>query len=578
MRMSTMFGRTLRQAPAEAETESHKLILRAGLARQHAAGIYSYLPLGWRVIKKIEQILRDEFDATGGQELLAPVLNPAELWQESRRYDEYGPVLLKLEDRGERQFVLCPTHEEPVTDLARREIDSYRQLPFHVYQIQTKMRDEPRPRGGMMRLREFLMIDGYSFHTGLDDIDRYYPVIFQAYLNIFKRCGLSIIPVEADSGAMGGSASHEFAALSENGEDWVALNEQTGYAANLEKAIFDKTIPGYTPAPPSSNAPQAVATPGVESIERLERFFGLPAYRFLKTVLYVDQNGPVLAAIRGDLQVNEVKLANLLGSLDLRLADEATFTQLGSVPGFISPVGLPSGVRVVADDSVTMMGTLEWIVGANKKDLHLTGVVYGRDFCADKVADIALAYSGAPGIDGGRLELRRAIEMGHTFKLGNRYTQALHATYRGEDGEEHLPVMGCYGIGIDRLMSTIIEQHHDERGIVWPVSVAPYMIHLVALNTDDAAAFAAAEQLYLRLTQAGFEVLYDDRSDATPGVKFNDADLIGIPVRVTISKRTLNQQSVEVKPRHAKTFDLLPLDGRTLEDRLNALLVEAKDG
>lgn len=552
MRISHMFGTTLRQAPAEAEITSHKLLLRAGAVRQLAAGIYSYLPLGWRVIRKIERIMQEEMDAIGGQEIGLPILHPAEIWQETGRWYDVGPEMVRLKDRADRDFVLGMTHEEIVTDLARREIRSYRQLPFMAYQIQRKIRDEARPRGGIIRLREFLMKDAYSFHPDQASIDEYYPSMYQAYHNIFRRAGLNVIAVEADTGMMGGTGSHEFMLLSPNGEDTVVVCSNCDYAANLEKAEFVKPEPV---AAATGLPTERVSTPGVKTIEALAAFLNLPQGQMLKTVAYSTGEQLVAAIIRGDLEVNEAKLAKVLGTANYHLASDEELRAAGIHPGYMSPVGL-KGVRVIADDS--LKDGSEYVAGANEPDAHLLHVHMGRDVRPDDVADIASAREGDTCTRcGGTLRAQRGIEVGHTFKLGTRYSSALGADYLGPDGKQHPIVMGSYGIGLDRLVAAIVEQNHDDKGIIWPRSVAPLDIHLVALGVDDPNVAAYGEEVYKELQAAGFDVLYDDREE-TPGVKFNDADLIGLPLRLTVSPRNIREDRVEAKLRSSKEATLVP--------------------
>ena len=554
MRFSKMFGRTIREIPSDAELISHQLSIRAGLIRQLAAGIYSYLPLGWRVIRKIEQIMREEMDAVDGQELSMPVVQPAEIWRITGRYDAPapGPALLRFKDRTGHDMVLAMTHEEAVTDLARQELNSYRQLPVMVYQIQTKFRDEPRPRGGLVRVREFIMKDGYSFHPDQESLDAYYPRIYQAYLNIFRRCGVETVPVEADTGIMGGSASHEFMVLSEAGEDTLVLCPECKYAANAEKAEFAKGEGPQGPPLPLERVP----TPGTTTIEAVARLIGVETRQTLKAVFYSTPEGQVIfAVIRGDLDVNPAKLSNVLGGVELHISTEEELKAAGIVAGYASPVGL-SGMRVIADDSVTRAHNL--VAGANEPGYHLKNVNYPRDFQAERVADIALARSGDPCPRCGRpLTASRGIELGHVFKLGTKYSAAVGATYLDRDGVARPMVMGCYGIGAGRLLACIIEQHHDDKGIIWPPSVAPFQVHIVSLAGNDVRVVQAADALYERLLGAGYEVLYDDRQESA-GVKFNDADLIGIPVRLTVSRRTVESQSVELKPRWSEEKRLVP--------------------
>ncbi len=559
MRLSHLFARTLRQAPAEAETPSHQLLLRAGLVQQLAAGIYTFLPLGWRALRRIEQIIREEMDAAGGQEVRMPALQPAEVWAASGRRESFIPPLLTVKDRRERELVLAPTHEEVVVDLFKRQVQSYRELPALVYQMQTKFRDEPRPRGGLIRLREFIMKDLYSFDADWQGLDSSYDAVFQAYSNVFQRCGLPAVAVQADSGAIGGKDSQEFMHLTDVGEDQVLICDRCGYAANTEKADHHKQA-----LPPEEPLPlEEVATPGVKTIEELARFLDVPQEKTLKAVFYAAPGEPVFVAIRGDLAVNETKLRNALGGAELRLMDDREVEAAGLVAGSASPVGLKEAarrpVRVVADDSVPSSPNL--VGGANKPDAHVRNVNYGRDWEADMVTDISLAHDGDPCPqcgDGPRLTLHRGIEVGHVFKLGTVYSEKLGATFLDQQGQQRHAVMGCYGIGLDRLLAAVIEANHDERGIVWPASVAPYAVHLVALNPDRAGVRDAAERLYAELGERGIEVLYDDR-DESPGVKFADADLLGMPLRLTVSPRTLEKDSVELKRRSESETALVPL-------------------
>jgi len=561
MRLSTLFGRTLREAPADADLVSHQLMLRAGLMRPLAAGIYSYLPLGWRVLQKIERIMREEMDAIGGQEMRMPVVNPAEIWRVTGRYDgpAPGPNLLRFRDRTQHDMVLAMTHEEVVADLLRTEIQSYRQLPCLIYHIQTKFRDEPRSRGGLIRTREFTMKDAYSLHTDFESLDEFYPRIYRAYVNIFQRCGVEAMAVAADSGVMGGPASHEFMAVSEAGEDTLVTCPQCGYAANLERATFARS-PGMVEA----EAPvESVATPGCKTIEQVAALLGVPASQTLKVVFFTDERGRVvLAVIRGDLEVSLVKLSNALGGAELRPSTEEELRAVGIVPGYASPVGLHQR-QVVADDSVAT--SRNWVAGANREGYHLKNVNYPRDFGVTMITDIAQARAGdrCPHCEG-TLQTTRGIEVGHLFKLGTRYSVATGANFLDRDGQARPIVMGSYGIGTGRLMAVVVEGHHDERGILWPASVAPYQMHLLSLGTGSTEVSGAAEQLYERLTQSGYQVLYDDR-DESAGVKFADADLIGIPWRITLSRKTHAQNSVEIKGRAESTARLVPLDALDAE-------------
>ncbi|HXF51297.1 MAG TPA: proline--tRNA ligase [Dehalococcoidia bacterium] len=570
MRMSHLFGRTLRQAPAEAETANHQLMLRAGLVTQLAAGIYSYLPLGWRALRKIEQIVREEMDRAGGQEVHLPALHPAELWEQSGRRASMGDVLFQLKDRRDRELVLGPTHEEVIVDLFKRHVQSYRELPLLLYQIQTKFRDEPRPRGGLVRTREFTMMDLYSFDVDWDGLDRSYDAVCEAYRRAFERCGLPTIAVLADSGAIGGKDSQEFMYLTDVGEDEVILCPACGYAANTEKADHRKLA-----LPDERQLPlEEVATPGQRTIDDLVRFLGVPHHQTLKAVFYEADSQPVFVAIRGDLQVNETKLRNALKAKDLRFMDDARVEAYGLVAGSAGPVGLRErlpGVRIVADDSAVETHNL--VTGANREDTHLKNVNYGRDWTADIVADISLATPGAPCPRcEAPLESRRGIEMGHVFKLGTIYSEAMDAVFLAQDGTQRRPVMGCYGIGIGRILAGVIEEHRDERGIVWPLTVAPYHAHVVALGVDQPDVREAAEALVADLEAAGVETLYDDR-DERPGVKFNDADLIGLPFRLTVSPRTIEKGAVEFKRRADAEAELVA--PRDAVERVASALREA---
>lgn len=554
MRMSRQFGRTLRQIPAEAETPSHQLLLRAGYISQLAAGVYSFLPSAYRVIRKIEEIVRQEMNAAGGQEVHLPAMQPLELWQESGRDAAMGDVLFRLQDRRERPLVLGPTHEEVVTDLVRRTVQSYRELPLVLYQIQTKFRDEPRPRGGLVRVREFTMKDAYSFDADAEGLEKSYRAMAAAYSKIFARCGIETVAVEADSGAIGGKDSMEFVAKTESGEDSVLVCSNNDYAANAERAEFAKVAGIIGDLLPI----EEVSTPGIKSIENLAAFLHIGPEQTLKVVFYVADGGLIVAVLRGDQDVNEIKLSNTLKARNLRLATSDEVGAAGIVAGFASPAGL-QGVRVVADDSIKLGSN--FVAGANKPDTHLRNVNYPRDFSVDVIADIALARGGEQCLRcGGTLEAFRAVELGHVFKLGTVYSSKMDAVYLDQDGTQRQMLMGCYGIGIDRLMATVVELCHDEKGMLWPVSIAPYQVHLVGLGLDDPAVAEAAGQLYTDLQRAGYEVLYDDRPE-TAGVKFNDADLVGMPVRITVSKRTVGKSSAEVKKRSESTFETVALTG-----------------
>jgi prolyl-tRNA synthetase len=554
MRLSQLFGKTLRQAPAEAETVGHQLLLRAALVQQLSAGVYSALPLGWRALRKIEQIIREEMDAAGGQELIMPAIQPLELWQASGRDRSMADVLFHVIDKRDRRFVLGPTHEEAVVELFKRQVRSYRDLPVTVYQIQNKFRDEPRPRGGLVRLRQFTMKDAYSFDVDFQGLDVSYQKMFHAYSRVFERCGVPTVPVLADSGAIGGKDTHEFVYLAESGEDSALLCDRCGYAANGECADFQKA-----PASPDGEQPlpvEEIATPGIYTIEALASHLGIPQARTCKAVFYSADGRPLFVAIRGDMEVNETKLRRAAGCVDLHYMTEPEVIGAGFVPGSASAVGLRD-IRTVADDLVPREVNL--VAGANKPDAHLLNVNYGRDWQADVVADIALAREGYLCAQcGAPLRLRRGIEMGQIFKLGTVYSEKLGATFLDGDGQLKPVVMGCYGIGTERLLAAVVEANHDERGIIWPAELAPYQVHLVALGIDRPDVSEAAERLYADLQAAGIPALYDDREES-PGVKFNDADLLGMPLRLTISARTLAQDSVELKRRTEADTKLAPL-------------------
>ncbi len=563
MRFSKLFGKTLRQAPAEAESVSHQLLLRAGMIAQEAAGIYCYLPMGWRVLKKIENVIREEMDKAGGQELMLPVLQPFELWQQSGRYVSFGKSLFTLTDRKEHTLALGPTHEEVITDLVHRYVQSYRELPLLLYQIQTKLRDEPRPRGGLLRVREFIMKDLYSFDADEAGLDESYQKMSQAYTNIYARLSLPTLVVEADSGAIGGKDSHEFIVITETGEDGVIYCSNCGYAANAEKAQFDKNAEPVIPSEPNNLLSlEEIATPEAKTIQEVAGFVGVPTSQTLKAVFYFADGEFIFAIIRGDLEVNETKLRNALKCSEIRLATEGEVNEAGLVAGFASPIGV-KGVKVVADDSLT--SGFNFIVGANKPGYHLRNANYPRDFHVDLMVDIALTRSGdsCPRCRG-KLSSARGIEVGHVFKLGTFISERFGASFLDNDGKSQPIVMGSYGIGLGRLLAAIVEQSHDDKGIIWPLSVAPYQVYLCPLHLDKSAVLPTAEKIYQELQKESIEVLFDDR-DESPGVKFNDADLLGIPLRLTLSPRTLKNQSVEAKWRMEKEARLLPLDNLAVQ-------------
>ena len=552
MRVSRLFGKTLRDDPTEAELPSHRLMLRAGIIYQVASGVYSYMPLAWRSLRKIEQIIREEMDAAGAQELRMPVLHPRELWEESGRADSY-PGLFTLTDRRDRDLVVAPTHEEVLTKMVMANVNSYRDLPLILYQIQTKFRDEARPRGGLLRVREFDMKDAYSFDTNQEGMRLSYQAMSEAYGNIYKRCGLQPITAEADSGAIGGKYSHEFIVLTDSGEDTVVLCDTCGYAANTERAAFAKTARNEE----SPQVLEDVHTPGIKTIQELADFLHVPTDKTLKVVFYVAGKELVVAVIRGDLEINEIKLQNTLAVHDMRQATPEEVEAAGLVPGSASPIGL-SGAKTVGDDSIRLGSNLA--AGANKPEYHVLNVNYPRDFDVDTIADIALARDGypCPNCDG-RLAMRRGIEVGHVFDLGTRYSKAFGAIFPDKDAVHRPIVMGCYGIGVGRLLAAVLEMHHDEKGIVFPPSVAPYDVWLMGLNMENEEVARVTEELYQALQEKGVQVLLDDRTESA-GVKFNDADLLGLPVRVVVSPRNLRQNAIEVKRRSDPEAVMVPRD------------------
>jgi len=565
MRISKLFGKTLKETPAEADSPSHQLLLRAGMIQQVAAGVYSYLPLGWKVLKQIEQIIRDEMDKAGGQELMLPALQPFELWEKSGRYPSFGKTLFTVTDRKEHTLALGPTHEEVITELVRRSVQSYRDLPLLLYQIQNKFRDEPRPRGGLLRVREFIMKDLYSFHVDEASLDDSYQKMIQAYKNIYSRCGLPAVVVEADSGAIGGKESHEFMLIAETGEDEIIRCSNCDYAANIEKAQSVKPKLEITTLLPA----EEIATPNIKTIEEVAAFAGVSTSNTLKAVFYSADDELVFVIIRGDLDVNETKLRSLLKCSELRLATETEANAAGLVAGSASPVGL-KGIKIVADDSITLGSN--FIAGANKADTHLKNVNYPRDFEVDTTADIAVAHSGdsCPKCND-KLLSTHGIEVGHVFKLGTFISEKLGALFLDRSGVSRPIIMGCYGIGVGRLLAAAVEQNYDDKGILWPLAIAPYHIYLCPLRMENPEVAATAEKLYEDLHKQKLEVLFDDR-DESPGVKFNDADLLGIPLRLTLSPRTLQTQSIEVKWRKEKQAQLLPLDG--IATRIKEILEE----
>lgn len=563
MRMSRLFSQTLRDIPAEVEIASHQLLLKAGLARPLAAGIYSYLPLGRRALTKIENIIRQEMDAIGGQEITMPVVHPADIWQATGRWYQVGAEMARFKDRAQRDMVLGMTHEEVIADLVRQEIHSYRQLPCLLYQIQTKFRDEPRPRAGLIRVREFTMKDSYSLDADWEGLDKQYRAHYQAYFNIFHRCHLPTIAVQSDVGMMGGQMAHEYMYLSPIGEDTLVLCDACGYAANRQVA----QVRFASPEPETPRPIEKVATPGTTTIDDLGRYLHVPASRTAKAVFLIatltDQDGApqqrfVFAVVRGDTELNETKLANVIQARDLRPAREEEIRAIGAEPGYASPVGLPQGDLLIVTDQL-IAASPNLVAGANESGYHLRHTNYGRDYQATHLADIIAARDGdGCGRCGAPVRTSRGIEVGNIFKLGTRYTAALGGTYLDRDGSTKPVVMGCYGIGSGRLLSCVIEEHHDDQGICFPISIAPYHVHCVALTQRAPEVAEVAERLYRDAWAQGIEMLLDDR-DATPGVKFNDADLLGLPLRVTIGGRSLQAGGIELKYRAGKDSRLVPL-------------------
>lgn len=548
MRWSKYYLFTTREVPNDAEVISHQLMVRTGMIKKVAAGIYTYLPFGWRSLSKLMTIVRRELDAAGCIELSMPAIQPGELWVESGRWERYGKELLRIKDRHDRDFVFGPTHEEVITDLVRRDVKSYRQLPFNLYQIQTKFRDEIRPRFGLMRGREFIMKDAYSFHTDAESLDVSYRDMHEAYSRIFRACQLDFGAVEADTGTIGGSASHEFMVVAGTGESAVVRCPSCGYAANTEKAETKREESEAAPVSASAEPFRTVPTPGHTSVEEVAKFLGVEPGQVVKTLIYETEKGVVAVAIRGDREVNEVKLLNLLDVQHLALASEEKVRQATGAPvGFAGPVGLPDGVELIADPSVR--GLSGFVCGANQADAHHVGVEWGRDATPARWADLLLVTGGdACPRCGTELELFRGIEVGHIFKLGDKYSKALACNYTDEAGAEKPMIMGCYGLGVGRTVAAAIEQNHDADGIIWPRPLAPFEVLLAALNPNDPAVVETAERIYDELRAKGIDVLYDDR-DERPGVKFKDGDLIGLPVRVTVGAKSLADGKVEVSLR-----------------------------
>jgi len=551
-----MFLPTIKEAPSDAEVVSHKLMTRAGMIRKVAAGIYNYLPLGLRVIRKVENIVREEMNKAGAQEVSMPMVIPSELWQKSGRWDVYGKELLRLKDRHQRDFCLGPTHEEVITDMVRREIRSYKELPINLYQIQTKFRDEIRPRFGLMRGREFIMKDAYSFHATEEDAEREYKNIYDVYCRIFERCGLRFKAVEAETGAIGGRFSHEFIVLADTGEDAIASCNKCKYAANVERAELKSQESGVR-SQESKKILEKVSTPGMKTVEDVSGFLKTTPSRLIKTLIYNSDQGVIAVLVRGDYELNEAKLKRLLDAEWLNLADEETVRKTTHAPsGFAGPVGLKT--KIFVDYSVQTI--VNGITGANEADAHFVNVNFDRDFKVDIFADLRMVVTGdlCPRCDG-NLEIFRGIEVGHVFKLGTKYSETMNATVLNEKGEAKPMIMGCYGIGIGRTAAASIEQNHDEKGIIWPMSLSPFHVHLVPVNVKDKPTMDVSETIYKNLTDAGIDVLMDDR-DERAGIKFNDADLIGIPIKLTIGSKTLKENLVELKMRRSPDANFVKMD------------------
>jgi prolyl-tRNA synthetase len=554
-RFSQFFIPTLKEIPADAEIISHQLMLRAGMIKKLSAGIYNYLPYGLRAIKKVEQIVREEMDRAGAIEVLLPSVQPGDLWMESGRWEHYGPELLRFRDRHSRESCLGPTHEEVITDLVRREVHSYKQMPLNLYQIQTKFRDEIRPRFGVMRAREFIMKDAYSFDVDDEGCNRSYEKMYAAYEAIFRRCGLRFRAVEADTGPIGGSFSHEFMVLSDSGEDKIVSCGTCEYASNLEKAEGEP-VDGNPDGAEKEKALQVVETPGMRTIDEVSSFLSVEPERIVKTLIYQTKAGPVAALIQGNHELNETKLRNALQVEEIAMADpETIFTVTGAPVGFAGAIGL--NVRIISDFGIKGMKNM--VMGANEEDKHIINVNEERDFHVDEYADLRMITpSDSCPRCGGKLRFGRGIEVGHIFKLGTKYSEALNATFLDKNGREAPIIMGCYGIGIERTVAAAIEQSHDDRGIIFPISISPFEVTILPLETHEAHVSSAADTLYDRLSEMGLAVLLDDR-DERPGFKLMDADLLGTPVRATVSLRTIQKNSIELKLRSGKDVTFVPV-------------------
>ncbi|SFL72802.1 proline--tRNA ligase [Pelosinus propionicus] len=564
MLVSQLYAPTLRETPAEAEVVSHQLMLRSGMIRKAAGGVYTYMPLALRVLRKIENIVRQEMDAKGSQELLMPIIQPAEMWQETGRWDVYGDEMFRLKDRHNRNFCLGPTHEEMITTLVRSDVRSYRQLPLKLYQIQNKYRDERRPRFGLMRGREFIMKDLYSFDKDEDGLAKSYDQMYEAYTAIFNRCGLTFRAVEADGGAIGGSGTHEFMVIADSGEAAIVYCPSCEYAANVEKAELKCILMPEE----ELKALTIVETPGTKSIDAVTTLLGITADKTIKTLVYNTDKGVVVALVRGDHEVNEIKLQNLVDCLTIELADEKTIVEtLGSTPGFIGPIGIK--IPMLIADS-TVMNQYNAVCGANTLDKHYCNVNAKRDFSPTIIADIRLIQENDPCPHCGLLvKTARGIEVGQVFKLHTKYSKALKATYLDVNGREQPMVMGCYGIGVSRTMAATIEQNNDEYGIIWPAAIAPYQVVVVPISAKDEAQMSLSDSIYKALNASGIEAAFDDRNER-PGVKFKDADLIGYPLKVTVGPKTINENLIEVKVR--RTGEVLYFDVNNYLEDIKSLL------
>lgn len=566
MRYTQALIPTLREKPSDAEIDSHILMVRAGLMRKSAAGLYSFLPLGFRALKKVERIIREEMDRAGALEVLPPMVTPAELWRESGRFDAMGPEMLKMKDRHGNDLVLAPTHEEAMTALIRENTTSYRDFPLNIYQINTKFRDEIRPRFGVMRSREFIMMDAYSFDVDQAGLDQSYDKMSEAYKAAFLRCGLEVDPVKADTGNMGGSDSEEFMVPSQVGEDEIVKCDQCGYVANTERAT---AFHDDQKSSQEQLALETVDTPRVKTIAELKKFFETGAENFIKSLIYLADEKPILALIRGDLEINEVKLKNALGAVELKMADDQTVYDTIKAPvGFIGPVDVKD-LKIIADESVKTM--VNAYTGANQKDKHYKNVNIDRDFSVTQFADLESVKAGALcPVCHAPLKTYRGIEVGHIFKLGYKYTKSMNVSFQNENGVDTHPIMGCYGIGVGRTLAAVIEQNHDDWGIIWPMSVAPYQVILVPVNVEDETLMAAAEKLYAELSNE-FEVLLDDRNERA-GVKFKDADLIGVPIRVTIGRSFSEEGKLELKERKKSKNETELVSLEEIREKINEII------